>query len=153
MSPSFTIQNEAPSNAPMELLLIADPSEEMINRYIPDSEVFVVKDGSETAGVIVIKVEGIQAEIMNVAVDENHQGKGTGSALIQHAIGFAKSSGIEKLIIGTADTSTSQLRLYQKLGFQICHRKQNFFIDHYNEPIYENGVQAKDMIQLEMIVS
>ena len=152
MSNEITITKVSTSNAPMDLLLLADPSEEMINRYLLDSDIFVANEGDNTIGVLALKKAGNEAEIMNVAVDEHHQGKGIGSALSKHAIEFAKSSGIKKLIIGTADTSTNQQQLYQKLGFEKSGRIKDFFTTHYPEPIIENGVQAKDMIQLEMIL-
>ena len=150
MSNEITIARGSTSNAPIDLLLLADPSEEMINRYLSDSDLFVAREGDNTIGVLALKKEGNEAEIMNVAVDEHNQGKGIGSALIRHAIEFAKSSGIEKLIFGTADTSTDQQRLYQKLGFKKAGRIKDFFPTHYPEPIIENGVQARDMIRFEM---
>ncbi|MEQ9466904.1 MAG: GNAT family N-acetyltransferase [Ekhidna sp.] len=140
-------QNE---EAPIELLLLADPSEKVINRYLHKSKIFLVKDKDEVLGVLALKLEDDEAEIMNVAVDEKYQGRGIGSMLINHAIQFSKNSKVRKLLIGTADTSENQLRLYQKLGFTTAGRITNFFIDNYDEPIYENGKQAGDMIRLEM---
>ncbi|GAB4249027.1 MAG: hypothetical protein Tsb0034_28390 [Ekhidna sp.] len=90
---------------------------------------------------------------MNVAVAEGYQGKGIGSRLIRHVIKHCKESAINRLIIGTADTSEYQIRFYQKLGFQRYNRIAYFFVDHYDEPIFENGTQAKDMIMLEMSLS
>ena len=150
MSNEITITKGSTSNAPMDLLLLADPSEEMINRYLSDSDLFVAKEGGKTIGVLALKKEGNEAEIMNVAVNEHHQGIGIGSTLIRQAIEFAKSSGIEKLIIGTADTSTDQQRLYEKLGFKTSERINDFFPTHYPEPIIENGVEARDMIRFAM---
>lgn len=136
--------------APMELLLLGDPSEEMINRYLHKSKIFIAKDEDEVLGALALKVQGDEAEIMNVAVDEKWQGHGIGSKLINHAIQFSRDSKVSKLLMGTAETSEDQLRLYQKLGFRKIGRINNFFIDHYDEPIYENGKQARDMIRLEM---
>lgn len=135
---------------PYNLLLLADPSREMIDRYLADSSVFLAHTTTHTVGVLVLKIAGHEAEIMNVAVDERLQGKGIGSALIRYAIQKAKEAGLKKLLIGTADTSTSQLKLYQQLGFKQNGRIVNFFVDSYEAPIYENGKQAKDMIRMEM---
>jgi len=45
-------------------------------------------------------------------------------------------------------SSLGQLKLYRKLGFNLTEIKKNFFLDHYTEPIFENGIQAKDMLIL-----
>lgn len=135
---------------PFDLLLLADPSRDMIDRYLNHSEVYLAKAGDEIMGILVLARTGKSAEIMNVAVCEGSQKKGIGSMLIQHTIDEAKQMGLQKLYIGTADTSSNQLDLYQKLGFKAVDRLVNFFVDNYNEPIFENGKQAKDMIRLEM---
>jgi aminoglycoside 6'-N-acetyltransferase I len=135
---------------PFDLLLLADPSRDMIDRYLNHSEVYLAKTGDEIIGILVLVRTGKSAEIMNVAVCDNYQRKGIGSQLIRYAIDVAKSMDLQKLYIGTADTSLNQLTLYQKLGFKRVDRLVNFFVENYDEPILENGKQAKDMIRLEM---
>ena len=146
----ISISKVAPSEIPMELLLLADPSEKMIKKYLFDSQALAAKVDERVIGAIVIKERGRNAEIMNVAVQENLQSQGIGSRLIRKAIAYAQEKGMQTLTIGTADTSKEQLRLYQSLGFQIARASKNYFLEHYDEPIYENGSQAKDRIILEM---
>lgn len=138
---------------PYNLLLLADPSKNLIEAYLKDSKVFLAKMQEDVLGILALKVEGDSAEIMNVAVSEDQQGKGVGSRLITHSVNYCKENAINKLLIGTADTSESQLRLYKKLGFRPYDRLSNFFIDNYQEPIFENGRQARDMIRLELSLS
>ena len=85
---------------------------------------------------------------MNVAVAEDRQGKGLGKKLILHALEVAKSLGVKKVEIGTGNSSIGQLALYEKCGFQIIGIIENFFIDNYPEPIFENGIQCRDMVRL-----
>jgi hypothetical protein len=42
------------------------------------------------------------------------------------------------------------LALYQKCGFRIVGVDLDFFIRHYPEKIYENGIQCRDMIRLSL---
>lgn len=42
-----------------------------------------------------------------------------------------------------------QFYLYQKCGFRITGVDRNFFLTHYTEKIYENGIQCRDMIPIE----
>lgn len=62
---------------PMELLLLADPSETSIEKYIHKSKVFVTVEDTLIVGVYVLmEMTPGKTEIMNVAVAETHQGKG-----------------------------------------------------------------------------
>lgn len=138
---------------PWGLLLLADPDRKMIKEYIDDSLVFVSKEKNQTLGVLALKIEPKFSEIMNVAVAEDFQGRGIGTSLIKHAIEYSKSRKLDKVLIGTADTSKNQLALYENIGFTRVDRITNFFIENYPDTIYENGKQARDMIRLEMKIS
>lgn len=141
------------SPVPYELLLSADPSKELVDEYLPTSDVFIVIQQKETVGVIVLFPLTIDTvEIKNVAVKAALQGQGIGSFLIENAIQAAQQKAIKSMIIGTANSSTSQFYLYQKLGFELMEIKKNFFVDHYAEPIFENGIQAKHMLVLEKVL-
>ena len=65
-----------------------------------------------------------------------------------NAIEVAKSKGFKTIEVGTGNSSIEQLALYQKCGFRITGVDLDFFIRHYSEEIYENGIQCRDMIRL-----
>jgi ribosomal protein S18 acetylase RimI-like enzyme len=135
---------------PYELLLLADPSITVINEYLKLSDIFVAKQNEKIIGVIVVlPLTAETAEIKNIAVDPEFQGKGIGSFLIEQVVQTALFNNQKNICIGTANSSIGQLYLYQKLGFEI---KRNFFLENYTEPIYENGIQAKHMIVLKRIL-
>ncbi len=141
------------SPVPYELLLSADPSKELVDEYLQSSDVFIAVQQEETVGVIVLFPLTIDTvEIKNVAVKTILQGRGIGSFLIEKAIQKAQQKAMKSMIIGTANSSTGQLYLYQKLGFELTEIKKNFFVDHYTEPIFENGIQAKHMLVLEKVL-
>lgn len=134
---------------PYDLLLLADPSKTVVDRYLPASTVFVATLNQEIVGACVLfPLEGGAMEIKNVAVHPAHQGQGIGTALLKHAIGVAEREGCKTLCIGTANSSVGQLLLYQKLGFEIDGIKKNFFLEHYDEPLFENGIQCKHLVWL-----
>lgn len=135
---------------PVELLLLADPSSEMIDQYVHESCCFGAFFNNECIGVIVLyPLREEQLEIKNIAVAERFQGKGIGGILMNRALQYAQSRGDQSILIGTADTSLAQLNWYKKLGFKETHRKIDFFIEHYPQPIIENGQRCRDMIMLE----
>lgn len=134
---------------PYELLLLADPSKELVDKYLKHSEVFVATQHGETVGIVVLlPITTGEAEIKNIAVKPELQGKGIGSYLIKNVIKVARQKKYRKICIGTANSSIVPLYLYQKLGFEITGIRKSFFIDNYTEPIYEDGLQAKHMIIL-----
>ena len=134
---------------PYELLLLADPSKDMIDAYLKQSDIFTAKQNHETLGVLVLFPLATETvEIKNVALKPAFRGQGIGRFLIENAVQVALLNRQKSICIGTANSSVGQLYLYQKLGFDITEIKRNFFIDNYNEPIYENGIQAKHMLVL-----
>jgi GNAT superfamily N-acetyltransferase len=50
------------------------------------------------------------AELVNIAVKEDLQGKGIGRQLVMHAIETAKSQGFKTIEIGTGNSSIGQQR-------------------------------------------
>lgn len=142
------------NSAPFALLQLADPSTEQINQYLKNGSCFAAKSGDEIIGAIVLlPISAATIEIKNIAVQENWQGKGIGKQLLQFAETFARQHSYEKLLIGTGNSSIGQLALYQKMGFEINDIKRDFFLIHYSEPIFENGIRCRHMIMLEKNLS
>jgi ribosomal protein S18 acetylase RimI-like enzyme len=137
---------------PYDLLLLADETIEAIHRYLFDSEVYVAifPDTEELVGVFCLyETDTATVELKNIAVAESCQGKGIGSSLIGKAIAIAEDEGYKEIIVGTGDCGVRQIRFYEKNGFVKYGIKENFFPDNYDAPIYENGVQLKDMVMLK----
>ncbi|WP_051313165.1 GNAT family N-acetyltransferase [Sporocytophaga myxococcoides] len=134
---------------PYELLLLADPSKDLVDEYVKLSDIFIAMQNEETLGIIVLfPLTNEAVEIKNIAVKPEFQGQGIGSYLIKNVIKAASLNNQKSICIGTANSSVGQLYLYQKLGFEITEIRKNFFTENYSEPIYENGIQAKHMIVL-----
>ncbi|WP_236634912.1 GNAT family N-acetyltransferase [Alteribacter lacisalsi] len=138
---------------PINLLLLADPSEQIVKSYTKRGETYVALcgDPQEPVGVyVLLPTRPETVELVNVAAAEDRQGKGIGRQLVMHAIETAKRSGYHTIEIGTGNSSVGQLALYQKCGFTITGVDRDFFVRHYPEPITENGIRCRDMIRLSM---
>jgi ribosomal protein S18 acetylase RimI-like enzyme len=134
---------------PMELLLLADPSKVIVEKYINRGECFVAENQQQIIGVyVLLPTRPETVELVNIAVADNEQGKGIGKQLVKDAIHKAKSRGYKTIEIGTGNSSIGQLALYQKCGFRIIGVDLNYFIKYYPEEIFENGIPCRDMIQL-----
>ncbi|MGI9277222.1 MAG: GNAT family N-acetyltransferase [Endozoicomonas sp.] len=145
---SLTIQSVPSTKAPFHLLLEADPSESKVRNYLEKSRCYVAETAGRAVGVYVLQpVSSSVLELMNIAVDPEVQASGIGSTLLRHAIATARNLGAKKLALGTGSFGY-QLSFYQKAGFRVESVDRDFFLKNYDEPIFENGIQHKDMLRL-----
>lgn len=134
---------------PMHLLLLADPSPKIVKDYISRGDCFIAEEGNQIIGIyVLLPTRPETVELVNVAVDEVHQGKGVGKQLVLDAVNTAKKNGYKTIEMGTGNSSIGQLALYQKCGFRITGVDLDFFTNHYAEEIIENGILCRDMIRL-----
>ncbi|WP_040996600.1 GNAT family N-acetyltransferase [Chryseobacterium oranimense] len=134
---------------PYELLLLADETVEAINRYIFDSSIYVLNDGFEDITVMALHPNSNEElEIKNIAVIESYRNRGIGSILIDKTKEIARKNGYTTLTVGTSDTGFQQIKFYEKNGFIKKGIRKDFFTDNYPFPIYENGLQMRDMVVL-----
>lgn len=144
-------QNE---QIPYDLLLLSDDTREAIDKNLNNGELFLAEMNNEIVAAFILKItEKETIEIKNIAVSENQQGNGIGTALLKYIISISTQRGFKDLIVGTCDLCTKEIEFYKKSGFVITGNRKNFFIDNYKDPIYENGLQLKDMIMLSMDLS
>lgn len=137
---------------PYELLLLADEEMQAIERYIYESVIHVAETDGKIVGVYALyPLDKKCAEIKAIAVDEAYQNQGIGKLLLRHAESIAQESGFQELLIGTPSIAEKQLRIYKKAGFTWFDTKKDFFITNYAEPLFEDGVQLKDMAMLRKI--
>lgn len=130
----------------IDLLLFADEQESMIDKYLERGEMFVLNDHGVKAECVVTKeADGIY-EIKNIAVMPDFQRKGYGKRLITFL--FLYYTDCNAMLVGTGDVP-SALSFYQKCGFVESHRIKNFFTDHYDHPMFEDGKQLVDMVYLK----
>lgn len=130
----------------LDLLLLADEQESMIDKYLERGEMFALYDDGLKAISVVTCEEGSIYEIKNIAVYPSSQRKGYGKRLVDYLFEYYQGK-CSIMFVGTGDTP-SALFFYKHCGFRISHRLKNFFIDNYDQPIYEDGKQLTDMVYL-----
>lgn len=137
------------SEIPYKLLLLADETTEAIDQYIFNSDIYLLYDGTENIAVMALyRNNDTELEIKNIAVIESYRSKGIGSILISKAKEIARENHYKTLSVGTSDTGFQQIRFYEKNGFMKTGIRKDFFIENYPSPIYENGLQMRDMVLL-----
>jgi len=135
----------------MDLLLLADPSRPIVEDYLRRGLSFVAEKESTVVGVyVLLPTRPETVELVNVAVDESMHEQGIGKKLVQHAISTAREARYRTIEVGTGNSGIGQLALYQKCGFRIVGVDLDFFTRHYDEEIFENGIQCRDMIRMSV---
>lgn len=93
-----------------DLLLLADPSKDIVDEYLERGECYTAWADDELAGVyVLLKTRPLTVEIVNIAVKESLQKKGFGKQLVLDAIEKAKKLGADTIEIGTGNSSIHQL--------------------------------------------
>lgn len=138
------------SDIPWDLLLTADPSKSQIERSLASSRLYGGFLAAELVGAMIVgQLTQSSIEILNLAVAARHQRRGFGRQLLRYAIALGQREGFESIRIGTGNSSIGQLAFYQSEGFRVVATKENYFLEHYEEPIFENGLHCTDMVILE----
>lgn len=115
-----------------------------------DTVAYIAQSEGQDVGAVVMHWHPDESEIVYIAT--KIQGQGYGKALIRGLIDEAQQRSIKALIVGTANTSWSNIAFYQKCGFRMDSVRKNFF-DYLPEPLYEDGIQMRDMIVLRLTLA
>lgn len=133
---------------PLSLLLEGDPSEESIATYLDQAWCFGAVERDIVIGACIVKpLADHKAEIFNVSVLPERQAEGIGTELLKHTLPQLAAREIQRVELGTGAFGY-QLIYYQRLGFRVDAVLKDHFLKNYAEPIFEFGVQHKDMLRL-----
>ena len=107
---------------------------ELLKNIVESSvlELWVVKDEGEIVGmgelVLVLKPEGMIAQIEDIVVDEAHRGKGFGKMISEKLIERARARGARIIQLSSRPSRTAANALYQKLGFK-QHETNSYYLE------------------------
>ncbi len=131
----------------IDLLLLADEQEDMIDKYLPNGDMFALYNHDLKSVCVVAKVNNDTCELKNIATYPEYQGNGYGRALIKYISGYYKNK-YKTMLVGTGETPAI-LSFYKSCGFNESHRIKNFFTDNYDHLMFDGDIQLVDMIYLK----
>lgn len=132
----------------MDLLLLTDPREDMIDRYLDTGDMFALYEGKELCTLAVITTsQNRECEIRNLVTTYGHGGRGYTRAMV-HFLSERYRSECDTMYVGTWNYGES-LRVYEKCGFEYSHTVEDYYVNNYPEPIYLDGEQMKDLVYLK----
>ena len=128
----------------IDLLLEADPSKDMIHKYLNDSDVYALKKEDELISIaVILHIDKNTLELKNLVTKEEYRGKGYAKKLLKSLCGNYKQK-YDRMLVGTTENN---IPFYVKQGFDKYEKTiKNFFIDNYKEEIKDGELTCTDLI-------
>ena len=127
----------------IDLLLEADPSKDMIHKYLNDSDVYALKKEDELISIaVILHIDKNTLELKNLVTKKEYRGNGYAKKLLKSLCGNYKQK-YNKMLVGTSENN---IPLYVKQGFDKYEKTiKNYFIDNYDEEIIDGDLHCIDM--------
>ncbi len=128
----------------IDMFLEADPSKDMIHKYLNDSDVYALKKEDEIICIaVILPIARKILELKNIVTKEEYRGKGYAKILLKSLCGNYKQK-YDKILVGTTENN---IPFYVKQGFDKYEKTiKNFFVDNYDEEIKDGELVCTDMI-------
>jgi [ribosomal protein S18]-alanine N-acetyltransferase len=98
-----------------------------------------LKLGRKTIGFAISRIAADEAEILSIAVDANHRGRGLSRNLLLTHLGHLAGRGVRSVFLEVEENNQPALKLYQGAGFAIAGRRERY----YRQP---NGEQLNALL-------
>ena len=135
------------------LFALADDSPAQIESYLREGRILVARCGN---GIIahlqlVDTDDPAVAEIKNMAVRADTQGRGVGARLVGAALELALARNRRGVVVATATADTGNLRFYQRLGFRFRSVERDAFTPASGYPAGTSvdGIPLRDRVWLD----
>ena len=83
--------------------------------------------GRKTIGFAVSRMAADEAEILSIAVDAGHRGRGLSRNLLLTHLGHLAGRGVRSVFLEVEENNQPARRLYQRAGFAIAARRERYY--------------------------
>lgn len=101
-------------------------------------------DDQQILGYMAVMISLDAADVCNVSVDKNYEGRGIGSRLLEAMLRALKEKGVTSVFLEVRETNAGAIHLYEKFGFQQISIRKNY----YQKPV-ENALIMKYLMATE----
>jgi GNAT superfamily N-acetyltransferase len=133
------------------ILLLAEPEERAL-RYGLDhlnDTFYRMRLGGRDVAAATLQWRRDPAEIGELAVVADMQGRGLGRRMLRFLADEARRRGKSRLLVGTPNSNLDSIAFYQRCGLRMDHVRRDFF-DYYARyfggPRSEHGIPTRDML-------
>jgi ribosomal protein S18 acetylase RimI-like enzyme len=135
------------------LFELAEDSPSELDSYLHAGRVLVAVADAATVGHLQLVDTGQpgRAEVKNMAVREDLQGRGIGGRLIQAAAALVAAEGGTELLVATAAADIGNLSFYQRQGFRMRSIERDAFTPATGYPpgLRIDGIDLRDRVWLD----
>ncbi len=153
MTPTIreTTKSELDDLIPLLLLAESTPGRLQWSLANLSDAVYRMDDDGAPVGVATMHWGDDEAEIVELAIAPERQGRGLGRQFVAWLVGEARRRGKRGVIVGTSNASLDTIAFYQKCGFRMHAVRPDYFWYH-ETPEVEFGIVLRDMIVFRMDV-
>ena len=83
--------------------------------------------GRRTVGFAVSRIGADEAEILSVAIDARHRGRGLSRDLLLTHLGHLSGRGVRRIFLEVEENNAPARRLYERTGFTVVGRRERYY--------------------------
>ncbi|MBQ7885517.1 MAG: thymidine kinase [Clostridia bacterium] len=139
----------AGKKAYLPLLLEADPSEVMIDKYLEQGDMYVLVVNGQPVSVAVIRQDTAEScELYNLATAASQRGRGYASQLVRHIMKLYQPR-CRRMLVGT---SKHVVPFYERFGFKYSFTREGFFLNsnYAGVDFDEPGLADMEVLSVEL---
>lgn len=104
----------------------------------------VVRADSKVVGYAVLRLQGRQLLVANLAVAPAFQGRGVGRTLLRAALGLGIRGGASWALLDVRASNERAIRLYSTSGFEAVGRRRGYYSDPPEDSIVMRRILVPD---------
>ena len=93
----------------------------------PNTLVHRLRLGGKVIGFAVSRMAADEAEILSIALDERHRGRGLSRNLLLTHLGHLAGRGVRTIFLEVEENNQPARRLYERLGFAVVGRRERYY--------------------------
>jgi ribosomal-protein-alanine N-acetyltransferase len=86
-----------------------------------------LRRGRKTIGFAVSRISADEAEILSIAVDPKHRGRGLSRNLLLTHLGHLAGHGVRTVFLEVEENNRPARRLYERAGFSVAGRRERYY--------------------------
>ena len=86
-----------------------------------------LRRGRKVIGFAVSRIGADEAEILSVAVDRSHRGRGLSRTLLMSHLGHLAGRGVRTIFLEVEENNQPARRLYDRAGFVVVGRRERYY--------------------------
>lgn len=126
------IAQDIPQMAMLEKVCFSTPWSEKAFAHELESPIalwLVATEGTQVAGYVGAQISFDEADMMNLAVREDHRRQHLGSQLVQRLVAELKENDVRSLSLEVRCSNTPAIRLYETMGFVQVGCRRGYYRD------------------------